>query len=301
MALEIRMFLYEKLKNILKKPKIKMVVIGNCQSRPLAAIFNALNPNIEIISIAVVHLLQTHQYEEYRSSFEQADFIIAQSVSDSYSCEFVRTYFLEARYRKKLISILNLYYTGYTPDWVYIRTKNKQPLKGPMGDYHNQTIFDGWKTGLAIEETVRRLEDPTYNQIYANAGTESLQELQKREKAVDVKIVDYIVQELQKERLFFTINHPSHKLLEEYAKRILHHCKIPIKNNHVAFKDEPLGQFKPRVNPIVIMDEINEPHHYGIEFSIAAPMQAGIRKKNYTSTEIASLFYQLYENNKEQL
>ena len=274
-----------------------MVVIGNCQSRPLAVLFSKLNPNIEITAIAVVHLLKTHQFDEYRIAFEEADIIVAQSVADNYPCEFVRTSFLDSNYSKKLVKILNLYYTGYTPDWAYIRTKDKKPLKGPMGDYHNQTIFEGWRTGLTINETVQRMEDLAHNQIYANAATDSLQELKKREKNIDVVITDFMSEQVANNRLFFTINHPSHKLLEEYAKRILDYCNIPIKNPSITLEDEPLGQFRPRVNPIATSDSNSDPYHYGIDISGVSP----VRNRKYTSIEIAHLFYELYDKNKEQL
>ncbi len=295
------MYFYTALKNLLNKPKIKIVVVGNCQSTPLAALFSGLNPNVEVTSIAIVHRLQTDQYDEYRVAFEQADFIVAQSVADNYPCEFVRGNFLKTHYGQKLIKILNLYYTGYTPDWGYIRTKDKKTIKGPMGDYHNYTIFDGWQAGLTVEDTVRRMEDLTYNQIYIHAAAESLQELQKREQTVDVAIVDYMVRQLSQDRLFFTMNHPAYKLLEEYAKRILYYCKIPIKNNSLTVKNEPLGQFRPRVNPVVATELFSDPYHYGIKFSATEPTPLITHNQRYTSTEIANLFYQLYEANKGQL
>ena len=294
------MSFYATLKNLFNKPKIKIVVVGNCQSTPLAALFSGLNPDVEVTAIAIVHRLQTDQYDEYRVAFEQADFIVAQSVADNYPCEFVRGSFLRTHYGQKLIKILNLYYTGYTPDWGYIRTKDKKPIKGPMGDYHNYTIFDGWQAGIRVEETVQRMEDLKYNQIYTNAAAESLQELKKREQTVDVAIVDHMAQRLAQDRLFFTMNHPALKLLEEYAKRILRYCEIPIKNDSVTVKNEPLGQFRPRVNPVIGTDFFSDPYHYGIKFSVTEPTPM-VTNQRYTSTEIASLFYELYEANKRQL
>jgi hypothetical protein len=145
------------------------------------------------------------------------------------------------------------------------------------------------------------MEDLTYNQIYIHAAAESLQELQKREQTVDVAIVDYMVRQLSQDRLFFTMNHPAYKLLEEYAKRILYYCKIPIKNNGLTVKNEPLGQFRPRVNPVVATELFSDPYHYGIKFSATEPTPLITHNQRYTSTEIANLFYQLYEANKGQL
>ena len=295
------MFFIKTLNGLIKKPKIKIVVIGNCQSRPLAELLGILSDNVEIIAIAVVHLLKSNQLEEYITAFNDADFIVAQLVSDNYPCEFVRTCFLEEHYKNKLIKILNLYYTGYTPDWIYIRTKDRITLKGPMGDYHNQTIFDCWKSGLTANESAQKLDDLDHNRVYLSSSYQSIKELRTREINTDLSIVDFIEERYSFERLFFTMNHPSYKLLHEYAKRILQNCNIPFKGINIPIKNEPLGQFCPKINPIAAINFSSDKHHHGIAFSTLTQTQINTSKKTYTSSEIASIFYTIYDINQSSI
>jgi len=146
--------------------KIKVVVVGNCQARPLAKLLESLNPRITVTTTAIVHLLKNEQWDEYRQAFEEADLIVSQLVFDTYPCEFVRTNYLKECYGEKVVSIVNLYFTGYTPDWFYIRIPGKGTLRGPMGDYHNRTIMKSWREGVSVHVAASRLRDPEYNQRY---------------------------------------------------------------------------------------------------------------------------------------
>lgn len=57
--------------------EIKLVFVGNCQARPIAALLEAMNDQINVTKVAIVHLLKTEQEHEYKAEFEAADYIIA--------------------------------------------------------------------------------------------------------------------------------------------------------------------------------------------------------------------------------
>ncbi len=66
-----------------KKPKIKIVVVGNCQARPLARILASLNSNIQITATPIIQLLKSEQFEEYRGFFEEAEAISGERMAET--------------------------------------------------------------------------------------------------------------------------------------------------------------------------------------------------------------------------
>lgn len=277
--------------------KKKFVIVGNCQARPLAMAFERLSDEIEVTAIAVVHLLKSDQFEEYRQYFDEADYIVAQLVADNYPCDFVRTGFLRNSYGDKVVSIVNLYFTGYTPDWFYIRIPGKGPLRGPMGDYHNKTIVESWRNGLPIDHAASLILNNDYNEKYRHDIEISLDMLLNRERDADVKIVDYIKSNFSSERLFFTFNHPSATLVVEYAKRVIrtiglryNSCVIDLDGN------EPLSKFRPLVNPASGLPRGEAEEIQGVEFFIDNH-QVVIKRENkiYSPYELARSFYLIYD------
>jgi hypothetical protein len=274
----------------------KIVVVGNCQARPIAKILEALNPKIEVTATAIVHLLKQRQFEEYKEYFQEADLIVSQLVNDAYPCKFVRTNFLKAHYGTKVISIVNLFYSGYTPDWFYIRIPGEGPLRGPMGDYHNRTIFESWQQGESEETAVQLLNDVSFNQRYRFEVQRSLKELHEREKVVDVRISDVIHSKMKRQRLFYTFNHPAMNLIESYSRRVLQYADIK-RRPSLIFRKQPemLDQFIPLVNPAINLPNGKYHQHRGVDYAYDPEKRIIIgRQKSYDSKTIVNHFYTIY-------
>lgn len=284
------------------KKKIRIAVIGNCQARPIAQLLLLLNPNIEITTIAIVHLLKSEEKDEYWSLFDQADLIITQLIADNYPCSFVRTNFLKTHYKYKMISIVNLYYLGYSPDLMYIRDTAQGTLKSPLREYHNKTILEAFQSGLTIQEAIQNYHSYDYNKVrYKGVAEESLAELKKRELQTDIRIVDFIEEKISLERLFFVFNHPSISLIYEYVKRILRASDIPIVN------DIDPRKTKDSLDSIIVPINIYSAWDIDIKFKSSAQFKGidcVIRNKKilltnhekiYTIEEIADVFYRIYD------
>lgn len=279
--------------------KKKVVVVGNCQARPIATLLEAMSDEIEVTKIAIVHLLNSDQEEEYKPFFEEADHIIAQLVTPNYPCEFVRTESLKEKYGDKVTTIVNLFFRGYSPDWRYVRIPGKGTLKGPMGDYHNQTILESWLKGLKVEDTIELLKNVEYNtQQYGSVVKESLKELGIREINVDVKICDYIRSEMFNQRLFFTFNHPTKALLTECSMRLLKAIKLKVTSTN-RMQKEPLNQLIPVLNCGVGFDFPLGCKHKGLTFELIGEQIKLGKSKEYDDFELVSSFYQVYSKNTE--
>lgn len=276
--------------------KTKVVVVGNCQARPLAMAFERLSQDVEVTAVAIVHLLKSDRFEEYRHYFEQADYIVSQLVAENYPCDFVRTEFLKEKYGQKVVSIVNLYFTGYTPDWFYIRIPGKGPLRGPMGDYHNKTIVKSWKEGLPAEKAAELFLDKDYNLQYEGDKEASLVELRGRERISDVKITDFIESQMFSERLFFTFNHPAARLLVEYSKRMLRIMRVSFDDSVVDFEGkEPLSKFCPPVNPISGFPISNSCLSKGVEVIFKGSDIVLGDGLEYAPSELVNKFYSVYD------
>ena len=225
--------------------KIKISIIGNCQARPIASLLEARSANVEINTVAIVHLLKSEEVNDYMPYFREADFIITQNIADNYPCDFVRTSSLSKEFGDKLIKIHNLFYKGYTPELMYLRLKEQGPLKGPLGDYHHQIIFESWKNGLSVGQAIANVESfELWESMFADVHQKSISELRVREMSLDIKLVDDIESSLKDERLFFTFNHTSLKLILMLIHKLTAHMSLQ-QNNTFQYDQvkEPLNQF----------------------------------------------------------
>jgi acetyltransferase-like isoleucine patch superfamily enzyme len=254
--------------------KIKVVIVANCQVRPLALLIEMMNKDIDVTKVAVVHLLTSEQEDEYSSFFNEADIIIAQIVQPNYPCEFVRTEQLRKRYGKKVKTIVNIFYEGDTP---YLKNlkKDQKADNQPFGDYHFPLVFDNWRSGKEISSAVSALEKQNLSKNL-QISKSSLLELKKREEDADVIISDYLINN-NKKRLFYTFNHPTNDLLIEYAARILNYLKIP----HI----KPIDLKNEFLNQLVPFESENQ-HKLSINGVV----------KYYTTEKLVTLFYAYYDS-----
>lgn len=257
--------------------KIKIVVIGNCQARPIAHLLESMTENVEVIKVAIVHLLKSEQENEYISFFNEADYIIAQLVTDTYPCTFVQTNRLINKYGNKVVSIVNIFSKNDTP-YLENLPRDLRINSAPFGDYHFPIIFDHWKKGAKQTEAVYELKKA------ASSEKEKKDYLSDKEKKSDIKISDII--NSSNKRLFHTFNHPKNEVLIKYTKRIIEHLKIKLKTNQPKISKEYLDQLVPFHN----MDKNNKK----IEHKIAKNGNTEI----LTTENLVKSFYEFYDNNK---
>lgn len=282
----------------------KIVVIANCQARPIAKYINELSEECEVIEVGIVHLLDDDKKEYFQSKFEEADFIVAQQVSANYPCQFVTTKRLMEKYSSKVISIVNLYFSGYNPELRYIRIPGHGTLKGPLGDYHIETFISGWKKGLSVEDTIALYNNVDHHEaVYKKSIDDSLKELRKREAETELNISDYIQENLSRKKLFHTMNHPSEALLVKYSEMILEKIGVNYKKSqpNVPMK-ESLGVFRLPTNPYIATlisdDEQSIEFFKGFDTEVSNSGDVKtIKKLEYDLKGIIEAFYEVYNYN----
>lgn len=121
------------------------------------------------------------------------------------------------------IEISNIFFKGYFPQIM----KNEKNI---LLDVHQSGLFPfGDKYVIRLLETekketiLNRIMDVDFIpslDIQENIE-ESFNELEKREFFSDVKILDFLKDNYKKEQLFYSTNHPTRKVMEEYCNRIM--------------------------------------------------------------------------------
>jgi hypothetical protein len=282
--------------------KIKVSVIGNCQARPIARLLKDVYKNVDISTVAIVHLLKEHEKDEYMRFFRESDFILTQNIADNYPCSFIRTSYITECFGSKVLKFHNLYYRGYNPELTYIRLKGKGTLKGPLGDYHHKILLDSWRENLKIDEAIFRVKSyDHWESKFSMVHQQSLSELISREKNLDITIVQEIEEWLSDERLFFTFNHPSLKLIYMQTLKIASKMQLE-KNCEFVFNpnNEPLNQLIAPISNYV-------KNQLKIRFDESETFKALERNidgsytklKYYSLDMIANEYYELYDTNKK--
>ena len=282
--------------------KIRVAVIGNCQARPLAAALEKKYPEIEVCYTGIVHLLGDQDYEKFEYEINLADIVVAQRVSDNYPCEFVRTDYLMSLCNEKLLRIVNLYFTGYNPELRYIRLPGIGHLRGPLAEYHSDTVLSAWHEGLSATDTVMRLSDPDFNsEHYLQSAHESFKSLAIREQDVDIKAIDVIDSRWKSERLFFSFNHPSLSLLNAYTNRIGDALGLDPSNSVISEQSEPLGQIKLPANPVSGFVE-HTPTWEGflIEKMNGTNIELG-KRCHWQPIDIVNSWFRIYDSSRNEL
>lgn len=262
--------------------KKKVVVVGNCQARPIATLLEEMSEDIEVTKVAIVHLLKNEQELEFAPFFEDADYIIAQLVNDNYPCSFVRTKYLEEKYKNKVIKIVNIYSKKYFQHWFNLK-KGDTTLSGPLDTYHNEIIYNCWRENKSLKHTLDELIKSNNN------DSKSLDNLKSRESNSDVHISD-ILESFDKNS-FHIFNHPKNEIIELYVQRILIKIKSKIKDSNLSVKNEFLGKIS-----------IPEVQHYsqdslfnGYDFLISEKGIEITNKKQYKTFDLIKAFFYLYD------
>ena len=221
---------------------------GNCQTGVLERIFTFYQDFAK--EYVIVELPRVYEYELYaeiimhlmeRDSFwKHVDLFIYQTVKKNNRFhEIMATEGILRRLRAETVkvNILNLYFMGYFPQMAG-KPERKRPAEYRFKLYYNDCYIDKMLSS-GMQHDMIKAESMRENLISADevlmTALSSLRELAEREKEADIKITDYIIEHYREERLFYSPNHPSEKLLLEYAARIMTY--LGYSDNRISITD----------------------------------------------------------------
>lgn len=210
--------------SMVRHNKLKIVLTGNCQARPLANLLSRF-PDIQVIDVIILHLSNDGEVERHQEIFSAADVIIAQQTIEKFSPQHLSSNKL--RDNKKSIIWPNIFFCGQQPFLKYITIPNQGRLIGPLSVYHDVRMLNTWHQFKFGNSLFKESHDDEYA---ADIARKSLQELQEREQSCDISVSKKIENEWKSHRLFYTFNHPTIRLLSYVAIRIAEKLGVPEKN-----------------------------------------------------------------------
>lgn len=267
---------------------LKLLVIGNCQARPISVVLGK-SANVCLLEPIIVHLERDDNKDRTISMMEEADVIFAQLTADNFPIHHLRTSVIKSLYPKKIFVWPNIFYIGQQPNLRYITHVKLGRVLGPLAEYHDLDLFQMWRRDNQLE----LLPSISTPDLLSN---QSLNQLQERENLCDIKITDIIEKEKNSRRLFFTFNHPANFLLSLTAKRL---CQVAGLWYADAADDkiEALGKIIPPSN----FDEFDTLYH-GVDVSIDSNkiLKMG-RQKVYERSQLIATVFSCYDAQKDIL
>lgn len=214
-----------------KPQRERAVVVGNCQARALGLALEAsdsFTARFDLISFPAVHEISEAMVPELHRAVASASVVVPQLVDESYrngiglDTKTLASLAVNAR----VISWPNIYWGGYFPELCYLRdATGRQLLDGPA-HYHDRTVLAAFSEGLGAAEVCRMLADPERSSHAVSWVANATAELQRREAGCDIHVASFIASNYTKKLLFFTMNHPSNRMLGFVAAQVLERLGI---------------------------------------------------------------------------
>lgn len=269
---------------------LKALVLGNCQARPLTQIL-AQSAEIEVLEPIILHLAKEDERDAQVAHMAQADIIFAQQTADNFQRAWLRSDAVRAHYGSVAVWP-NIFWAGQQPFLRYATHVTGGRLIGPLEALHDLRIYHDWLVGEGIIEDRSSGFDDAYASGISRA---SLAELQRREETCDVGISDFLTAHVDRERLFFTFNHPTARVLVEMARRLLVQSGLSGAGIDIPQR-EPLGHY------VVPSHWSGTPpgKMQGDDFSLdpgGAVRRVPGPPKAYSTADLKAAFYAVYDWN----
>ena len=205
-------------------------ISGNCVTGVMPDFLKTcqkFNDNYVINILQPVHLVQSEQQiEDFLKAIKNCDVFFTQPVGgEKYIKRGIDTASIKSILKPdtQIFTMPVPYFTGYFPEQFYLHDENGNVgyCEGLPSPYHNKFILYGYVNKRSPQEILDLLYSENINQNVEQIAQQSINELQNREKELNFTISDFIAENYKKQRLFYTLNHPTKFLLFYMAKKIM--------------------------------------------------------------------------------
>lgn len=241
----------------------QICVSGNCVTMAIPFFLKTsalFNERYEILTLKPVYTINTPEdVEEFKTQVSKCDVFLTQPISgDKYKNMGIDTESIKNILKPgaKLITMPVPYFTGYFPEQFYLHDANGNLVgecEGLPSPYNNKIILYGYVNKLSPEETYNLLYDEQHSTKAQQKVQESIVELQNREKSIDFSISEFITENFKKQRLFWTVNHPTNALIFYISQKFMKilseidNCQYDIQNIEKEFLNEYITPILPSV------------------------------------------------------
>lgn len=219
---------------------MRIVVVANCQARPISAILKNMRPELDLADPIILHLARPIDAARDLRVLAEADVIFAQLTSDTFKPDHLATPLLRAAFPGKVIVWPNIFYAGQQPFLRYFTHPEGGRMLGPFEAMHDLRLYRSWlHTGRVDPEVVLQADSA----LVAKTVQQSLAAVGDRDALADVAVADLIDGNPHAAPMFFTFNHPRSSLLALVAERLLAKAGLDA-NLSDPLRDEPLGRYR---------------------------------------------------------
>ena len=199
----------------------KILLLGNCQVRPLSQLMQAMLADADIASIElvpdVVKRLEDGEAEISRLIVE-ADIIFFHLHGDA--LQAFRKNFPKENNKVRLIP--RIAFSGFHPDIDYVEDGKGNKVLGPLGSYHSSIAFWGWKNALSVAATLALFREDIYESLgyFGYAGV-SRDLLLSEGEQTGTPIGKMMEKWSQRGCWMYSMNHPKLFCLADVARSAL--------------------------------------------------------------------------------
>jgi hypothetical protein len=274
----------------------RVVIVGNCQATALELMLNTSDEftrRFEFVSFPPVHEFPEERVPELHRAVTDADLLILQRIDDGYrdSMGLGTDTLAKIARTSNVLRWPSVYWAGYFPDLFYLRDAvGGLVLDGPS-DYHDRTILRAYAAGVDVPGTCLLLEDPERPSAARAWAEEATAELSSRGRDCEVQVTEFIASRFREELLFYTMNHPTNRLLAFIAQQIIDLIGVLGNVDSQRMPGEVLGStFYP----------LHANHVRALELSFGEELGAGrtpfrMRGTSYDAVRAVRAFYDYYE------
>jgi len=224
----------------------QVVIVGNCQAGALEMMLNTNDEfaaRFEFVSFPPVHEIPDELVPELHQAVAAAAIVMPQRVDEAYrgGIGLGSETLTDIASTSAVVRWPSLYWAGYVPDLFYLRDAAGAPVLDGAFDYHDRTILQAYAADLDVAGACRVLEDPERPSIAPSWAAEATAELATRGSDCDIEVATFITASFRDELLFFTMNHPTNRLLGHVAQEITKLLGIPGDVDQRRILDEILG------------------------------------------------------------
>jgi ABC-type polysaccharide/polyol phosphate transport system ATPase subunit len=205
-----------------------MLVLGNCQTRPLATSLQALCSDIAFMGVEVTTLLIQGFMRRDRNlhpRLDQYDRILAHPDA----ARMIADNFPDLS--ERVIRIPMVTFPAYHPDLIYIRATRdgkSQHIIGPLGHYNSAIALWGYQRRLSVDETVTLFNERTYDRLgYFHFWQSSRHSLIGDGNDAGMPLEDCLNRWSHNGVFMHSINHPKISVFADIAEMVLKRLDLP--------------------------------------------------------------------------
>lgn len=278
----------------------RVIIVGNCQAKALEMMLSTneeFTKRFEFVSFPAVHEIPDVMVPELHRAVTETDVLVCQRVDDGYRDGVgLGTKTLSGIASSAIVVRWpSVYWAGYFPDLFYLRDAEGQPVVDGPFDYHDRSILRAYAAGLDVASTCQSLADPDLPSNVEDWAAQATAELDIRGQDCDVQVASFIAAGFREQLLFFTMNHPTNRLLAFMAQQITEQVGVQGHIDHRQIPDEVLGStFYP----------FHANHAHALNLNFAPKLEIGstpfrIRGVAYETVDAVGLFFDYYEAHPE--